>query len=140
MKMKKIVIISILGILTFTGHSQNSPLYIYGSGLDGSTYQKTAIYSDVHNGLLFEAPLDISGNRLPMTFSWRGAGLFPLYIKSNGFIGINNTNPRSLLDIITAGAPQLYLSTSRGLVSSRNWGICTNWYTEGDFAISQSTT
>lgn len=61
-------------------------------------------------------------------------------VNSNGNVGINNLNPGTFLDIKTNSTPQLYLSTSRTFITSRNWGIGTNWYAEGDFAILESTT
>lgn len=70
--------------------AQNSPLFIYGSGLDGSTYQKAAIYSDQSNGLLIEAPLDATNNKLPIEFNWRGNHTTPLFINAEGKVGINS--------------------------------------------------
>lgn len=98
--MKKITLITfvILMLVSNIAHGQNSPFYIWGTGLDGSTYQKTAIYSDVTYGLLFEAPKDASANKLPIQFNWRGGGIPPLYIKgSNSFIGLGTNNPTEKL-------------------------------------------
>jgi hypothetical protein len=69
--------------------SQSYPFTLYGPGLDGSMYQKFSLYADTQYGLLFEAPLDATGNRLPITYSWRGnSGTIPLCIKANGKVGI----------------------------------------------------
>ncbi len=59
---------------------------------------------------------------------------------NTGNVGINNLSPGTFLDIRTNSNPQLYLSTSRTNSLSRNWGIGTNFSTEGDFAILASTT
>jgi hypothetical protein len=61
-------------------------------------------------------------------------------IDVNGNVGVNNLTPYGLLDIKTSSNPQLYLSTTRGYGTSRNWAIGTNWNTEGDFSILSSTT
>ncbi|WP_052266465.1 hypothetical protein [Pedobacter kyungheensis] len=80
--------------------AQNSPLSIWGDGLDGSVYQKTAIYSQFQTGLLFEAPLDPSGNRLPIEFNWRGGGNnTALKILPNKYVGIGTANPDNLLTL-----------------------------------------
>jgi len=80
--------------------AQNSPLNIWGGGLNGSTYQQTAIYSELPLGLLFEAPLDASGNRLPIEFNWRGGGNnTALKILPNKNVGIGTNNPVSKLDV-----------------------------------------
>lgn len=80
--------------------AQNSPLSIWGGGLDGSVYQQTAIYSESSLGLLFEAPLDPSGNRLPIEFNWRGGGNnTALKILPNKYVGIGTNSPVSKLDV-----------------------------------------
>ena len=80
-------------------YAQNAPLFLWGTGLDGSTYQKTAIYSDTSFGLLFEAPLDAAGVKLPIEFNWRGSGVTPLKINPNGNVGIGTTSPFARLHV-----------------------------------------
>lgn len=78
----------------------NGALSIFGSGLDGSTFQRTVIYSNSTNGLLFEAPKNSSGARLNLEFNWRGGGSPPLFIKgSTSNVGIGTTNPDQRLTV-----------------------------------------
>lgn len=79
--------------------AQNSPLSIWGGGLDGSTYQQTVIYSEFPYGLMIEAPLDPNGNRLPIEFNWRGGGNTALRIMPNKYIGIGTANPTQKLTV-----------------------------------------
>ena len=98
--MKKHFFSIALFLLATSIFAQNAPMSIWGGGLDGSTYQKTVIYSDVTYGLLFEAPLNASSNKLNIEFNWRGGGIPPLHIKgNNGFIGIGTTSPTRKLTI-----------------------------------------
>jgi hypothetical protein len=129
---KQILIISIFGILFFKSYGQNSPFCIYGTGLDGTTYQKTAIYTEASCGLLFEAPLDASGNRLPITFSWRGGGSFPLYIKSDGKIGIGTTQPSEMLHIKGTTSSEIRLESDNGSVNIRQTGTNLDFYNNGE--------
>jgi hypothetical protein len=98
--MKKALII-LFQILIYNVQGQNSPFSIYGGGLNGSTYQQTVIYSDLQNGLLFEAPLDPTNNnnKLPLSFSWRGGGIPSLFITGDSKIGIGTTTPSQKLDV-----------------------------------------
>ncbi len=96
--MKKIIIITILVCLGGTSYSQNSPFFIWGDGLDGSIFQKSGIYSDIVEGLLFEAPRSPENTRLPITFGWRG-GHLALRINSEGNVGIGTTNPTAKLTV-----------------------------------------
>jgi hypothetical protein len=64
-----------VGICTTNPQKQldvNGTIGIFGSGLDGSNYQRTVIYSDVDNGLYFDAPIKADGTYLPINFAWRG--------------------------------------------------------------------
>ncbi len=45
---------------------------LFGEGLNGSTYQRTVIYSDAINGLYFDAPIKPDNTGLPINFAWRG--------------------------------------------------------------------
>ena len=48
-------------------------LDLYGSGLDGTTYQRFTLYADTTNDLLFEAPLGADNTtKLDYGFGWRG--------------------------------------------------------------------
>ncbi|WP_316810304.1 hypothetical protein [Pedobacter heparinus] len=98
MKNKIFLITGLLLVNIFSAKAQNSPLFIWGGGLDGTTYQKTGIYSELY-GLLIEAPLDASGSKLPIQFGWRGAGSYALKILSNGNIGVGTSNPGHKLDV-----------------------------------------
>lgn len=92
-----------VGIGTSTpGHTFTvlGELGMYGSGLNGSTYQRTTIYSNTTDGLLFEAPQDASGNKLNVSFNWRGSGPTPFFIQgSNGNVGVNSTTPYQKLTV-----------------------------------------
>jgi hypothetical protein len=96
---KKIFFGLLLLLFGETLYSQNAPFYIWGNGLNGTLLQKTAIYSDVTNGLLIEAPLNANNEKLPISFSWRGGGLRPIYILPNGYVGLGTTTPRGVLDV-----------------------------------------
>jgi hypothetical protein len=97
--MKNIIPLLSFCFLSMLTQAQNSPLFIWGPGLDGSTYQKTAIYSDITYGLLFDAPKDASGNKLPIQFNWRGGGVSPLYINAIGNVGIGTGTPERKLHV-----------------------------------------
>jgi hypothetical protein len=100
--MKKNHIVFALIVLTVSASAQNnqpSPIFSWGAGLDGSTYQKTAIYSDATYGLLIEAPLNSSSGKLPIQFNWRGSGTPPLYINANSNVGIGTSSPLEKLDV-----------------------------------------
>ncbi len=132
---KQILLILILGILTFKSYSQNSPLTIYGNGLDGSTYQMTAIYSD-SNGLILEAPLNSSGIRLPIQFNWRGSGTPSLFIDSDSKIGIGTNSPNWKLHVkgaITAEGDGAYNYADFNLKNGDvRWHISGPRYTENN--------
>ena len=68
---KNLLLLLFSVIISLNLFGQSYPFYLYGPGLDGSTNQKFALFSETQYGLLFEAPLDASGNRLPITFKWR---------------------------------------------------------------------
>jgi hypothetical protein len=110
--MKRLFLLIIFGF-SLIGYlfCQNSPLMIYGTGLDGSIYQKTAIYSDVSNGLLIEAPLDQNNNKLPIHLGWRGSLNNALYITGDNKIGIGTTNPHSQFHIGGNTTTQLSLGS-----------------------------
>ena len=73
---------------------------IFGAGLDGSTYQRTVIYSDATYGLLVEAPKNSSGSKMNIEFNWRGGGVSPLIIKgSNTNVGIGTVEPLEKLHV-----------------------------------------
>ena len=67
---------------------------IFGTGLDGSTYQRTVIYSDATYGLLVEAPKNSAGSKMNIEFNWRGGGTTPFFINGGtGNIGIGTKTP-----------------------------------------------
>ena len=72
---------------------------MYGTGLDGSASQRFTMQSDVTNGLLFNAPKDAAGTKLPISFNWQGGGTTPFSIRPNGRIGIGTTSPGLLVDV-----------------------------------------
>jgi hypothetical protein len=96
--MKTVTLLLLSVFFFFKSQGQNSPFIIYGNGLDGSTYQKTAIYSDI-NGLIFEAPLNSTMKKLPVSFLWRGGGMPSLFIDGNSQIGIGTNLPKWKLHI-----------------------------------------
>lgn len=64
----------------------NGTLFHYGTGLDGSTFQKAAIYADATNGFLFEAPKNASSVKLPIKFAWRGDASPALTLNAAGTV------------------------------------------------------
>ncbi|PXX95009.1 hypothetical protein DF185_22795 [Marinifilum breve] len=96
---KNILLVLLFLLLTHSLFSQNAPLYIWGTGLDGSVLQKTAIYSDRTNGLLIEAPRNGNNENLPISFGWRGGGLTPIHILPNGYVGLGTKTPSEMLTI-----------------------------------------
>ena len=141
---KKVLIAAILLTLGYTGVYAQSPLFIWGQGLDGSDFQKTGIFTDVQNGLLFEAALAPNGTRLPIQLCWRGGGTPGLKILPNTNVGIGVENPQSKLDVggqvssYAVGFGQQDVNTSaRNYVNftSNNHGsvlISSNLYVSGD--------
>jgi len=97
-----------------TNYAQNSPLSIWGGGLDGSTYQQTAIYSEYPRGLMIEGPLDANGNRLPIEFNWRGGNNTALKILPNKYVGIGTANPDHILTVRGENATVDIQSTADG--------------------------
>lgn len=72
----------------------------HGVGLDGSTYQRAALYADATNQFLVEAPKKADGTRLNMIFNWRGGGTPALFVKGlNSFVGLGTNDPKELLDV-----------------------------------------
>jgi len=56
---------------------------VFGTGLNGDVLQRFALYADVNNECLFEAP-NKDGNRLAYRFNWRGGGPDAMTILPNG--------------------------------------------------------
>jgi hypothetical protein len=108
--MKKILFV-FFQIMIYNAQGQNSPFSIFGGGLNGNTYQQTAIYSDLQNGLFIEAPLDPSNNKLPISFSWRGGGIPALIINGESKIGIGTVNPEVKLDVSSTNVAAFFRST-----------------------------
>jgi hypothetical protein len=77
----------------------NGTLGVMGSGLDGSTLQRLVLYVNATNGVLWEAPLDSSGNRLDQTFSWRGGGPAMTIKGASGNVGIGTASPNEKLAV-----------------------------------------
>nr|WP_068890588.1 hypothetical protein [Pedobacter panaciterrae] len=99
--MKKYLVISVsivFCLVAKTTKAQNSPFFIWGTGLDGSSFQKGAIYADIDYGFLFEAPVK-DNVKLPIEFGWRGGGTSALKIISNGNIGIGTASPAEKLSV-----------------------------------------
>jgi hypothetical protein len=95
-----------------TVYAQNTPLILWGTGLDGTVYQSAAIYADLQNGLLFEAPFNPAGEKLPIRLSWRGGGVPGLTILPNGNVGIGRSDPQAKLDIL-GGVNSYLVSTGQ---------------------------
>ena len=89
--------------------SKATPLTFTNTGT--GTYNKTVIYNDLSNGLLFEAAKATDSNdgtKLPVTLTWRGnytgngglqlTGTTKLYTNNTG-LGINTTSPHSDLHV-----------------------------------------
>ena len=106
--------------LTITG-----TMGIYGTGLDGTTYQRAVIYSDINNGLYFDAPLKPDGNGLPINFSWRGGSPKITFLPS-GNVGIGITTPQSALHV--AGTKSITWSD----IYTSNYAAGTGLVTIGD--------
>ena len=72
----------------------NGTLGIFGPGLAGNTLERAVIYSNSTSGLLIEGPKNSTGNKLNMSFNWRGGGRSPLFVRgSSGSVGIGTDVP-----------------------------------------------
>ena len=63
---------------------------MWGGTLSGGTYDRFVIYADNSNGLLFEAPKDMSGipTKMPIKFSWRGETYPGMILTSATYLGV----------------------------------------------------
>ena len=106
MDYKILISLICLLMLAHISRSQNSPFFIWGTGLDGSSSQKAGIYSDVNNGLLFDAPRDASDTKLPIHFKWRGDNVPSFLITADGNVGIGTgtATPSCKFQVVAAGA------------------------------------
>lgn len=82
--------------------SINGLVGIYGEGLNGTTYQRTVIYSDATNGLYFDAPLRSDNTGVPINFGWRGGSPKITFLPSgNVLIGkTTQSNSNYRLDVV----------------------------------------
>ncbi|MXV50405.1 hypothetical protein GS399_05420 [Pedobacter sp. HMF7647] len=97
--MKKLLLsVPFVFFLLHFAEAQNSPLLIWGAGLDGSMYQASGIYS-TSAGLLLEAPLLADNSKTPIELNWRGSGSSPFKILPNGNIGMGTSSPAVKLDM-----------------------------------------
>lgn len=143
MKKSLFVLAISLFLSSFKVSAQNSPIFIWGDGLNGIAYQQAAIFSESPAGLVFGAPLNSSGARLPITFGWRGGGS-ALKILPNGNVGIGTDNPKSTVDVlgqissylVSIGQQDLITSTKNFVnLSTNNHGsmlLSSNLYISGD--------
>lgn len=120
--MKKYSLVIVLVGISFHLFSQNAPFYIWGTGLNGDTFQKTAIYTDVNNGLIIEGPLNTQGDKLPIGFNWRGGGIFPMYILPNGNVGFGTKIPKSNIEIQSGGSETMLKIRHRNELNP-DWGV-----------------
>lgn len=99
---------------------------LYGPGLDGSTYQRSVLYSDTLNGFYFDAPKDANSNRLPIQFGWRGESA-SLVMTGSGNIGVGTNAPLENLSIYGTDS-NVGKKFSIGPVDSRKWVFWTPGY------------
>lgn len=96
----RVAVLIFFSFVSSASFSQNSPFVIWGSGLDGSNYQKLGIYADTQNGFLLDAPKDANGNRLDISFNWRGGGIPPLFIRgTDANVGVATATPWEKLHV-----------------------------------------
>ncbi len=95
----------LLGMMLFAAirvfaQSNPYPIVFWGPDLDGanSNFQRAVFYAGLQSGLLFEAPLDASGNKLPIQFQWRG-GTHAMTITGDGNMGIGTATPAQKLHV-----------------------------------------
>jgi hypothetical protein len=82
------------------GLTVSGDLGFFGAGLDGSSLQRATIYANTSNHFLIEAPKTSAGDKLNISFNWRGSGPTPFFIQgSNANVGINTTSPYQKLTV-----------------------------------------
>jgi hypothetical protein len=128
-----------------TSPTASAPLLgMFGYGLTGTLDQRLLMYADKNNGLLFEAPKDATGARLPIQFNWRSGSTTtpPLYIKgSNSYVGIGTSTPAYQLDVagtvsatglkITGGTQGQVLTYNASGLATWQAAPASQWTTNG---------
>jgi hypothetical protein len=110
---------------------------LFGGSLSGSPYQRFDLRADTNAGLLFEAPVDSIGNKLPYHFNWTIGGSDAMTILGNGNVGLGTAAPSGSLHVVTGGAQQLYLERTGAITGNYRLGIAganNNFMIQDEFA------
>jgi hypothetical protein len=95
----------------------NGQFGVFGSGLDGSVYQRFVLYADTTHGLAFQAPRDSGQNNLPYHFTWRG-GTDAMTILGNGNVGIGTPSPGGTLSLYNSASDLIFKLEDRRTAGS----------------------
>ncbi len=94
---------------------------IFGAGLDGSSLEKTVIYSDNANNLLFDAPKK-NNVKYNVEFNWRGGGTPGLFLQgTTGNLGVGTKIPSHKLQV--AGSAKIDGELVVASIRAKEWKV-----------------